>query len=281
MAIGLGISAISSGVNLISGLSRKNKAQKALKNFKRQELNNITEGMRVSTLGAEMQTREAQRRFSTSVDALRSGGVRALVGGLGKQEQLQQAQQQMISADLDRQQQQIDVMRAQDEARIRNMIEARESSAIAGLGREISEGRNQAQQGAFGLAQTAFAGAAAQKAGLFGEGGSGGSGGLGVSKVLGGSGADPSFSTVANTGQSTSNSLMDSSPTRFATGPSGSPIDLQAQFATNPSSLLGPAGNMSQAYNSRFGGLTSAGAPQVAFSGPTGYNMEHAGFVKQ
>jgi hypothetical protein len=273
MAIGLGISAISSGVNLISGLSRKNKAQKALKNFKRQELNNITEGMRVSTLGAEMQTREAQRRFSTSVDALRSGGVRALVGGLGKQEQLQQAQQQMISADLDRQQQQIDVMRAQDEARIRNMIETRETSAIAGLGREISEGRNQAQQGAFGLAQTAFAGAAAQKAGLFGSGGSGGSGG--------GSAADPSFSTVANTGQSTSNSLIDSSPTRFGISPSGSQMDLEALITRKPSSLLDPAGKMSQLYNSRLGGLTSAGAPQVAFSGPTGYNMEHAGFVKQ
>ena len=57
-AIGLGISAISSGVNLISGLSRKSKAKKQLANFQRQELRNITEGMRVSTLGAELQTQE-------------------------------------------------------------------------------------------------------------------------------------------------------------------------------------------------------------------------------
>lgn len=171
-AIGLGISAISSGVNLISGLSRKSKAKKALANFQRQELKNITEGMRVSTLGAELQTQEAQRRFSTSVDALRSGGVRGVVGGLGQQEQLQQAQQQRIAADLDRQQQQIEVMRATDEARIQGMIEARETAAIAGLGKEISQGRNQAMAGAAGLAQSAFAGYELDKAGVFDGSGS-------------------------------------------------------------------------------------------------------------
>jgi len=169
-AIGLGISAISSGVNLISGLSRKSKAKKQLANFQRQELRNITEGMRVSTLGAELQTQEAQRRFSTSVDALRSGGVRGVVGGLGRQEQLQQVQQQRISADLDRQQVAIEQMRAQDEGRIRAMQEQRETSAIAGLGREISEGRNQAQAGAAGLVGTAFAGYELDKAGAFDNG---------------------------------------------------------------------------------------------------------------
>jgi|GEM_PF-5393390 len=166
-AIGLGISAISSGVNLISGLSRKSKAKKQLANFQRQELRNITEGMRVSTLGAELQTQEAQRRFSTSVDALRSGGVRGVVGGLGRQEQLQQVQQQRIASDLDRQQVAIEQMRAQDEGVIRSMQEQRETSAIAGLGREISEGRNQAQAGAAGLVGTAFAGYELDKAGAF------------------------------------------------------------------------------------------------------------------
>lgn len=169
-AIGLGISAISSGVNLISGLSRKSKAKKQLANFQRQELRNITEGMRVSTLGAELQTQEAQRRFSTSVDALRSGGVRGVVGGLGRQEQLQQVQQQRISADLDRQQVAIEQMRAQDESRIRAMQEQRETSAIAGLGTEISQGRNQALAGAAGLAGTAFAGYELDKAGAFDNG---------------------------------------------------------------------------------------------------------------
>ena len=99
--------------------------------------------MRVSTLGAEFKMQEASRRFASSVDALRSGGVRILdwwpwktgadtTGGNVNQ----------ITADLDRQQMMIkERMRAQDEARIRGMQERREDAAIAGLGKEISEGK--------------------------------------------------------------------------------------------------------------------------------------------
>jgi hypothetical protein len=127
----------------ISGAVQASKAKKALNNFKRQELKNVTEGMRVSTLGAELQTQEAQRRFSTSVDALRSGGVRGLVGGLGTQEQLQQVQQQRVSADLDRQQVAIEQMRAQDEGRIRGMQEERETFDIGRLAGQQAAGRAQ------------------------------------------------------------------------------------------------------------------------------------------
>ena len=127
----------------IAGAVQASKAKKALNNFKRQELKNVTEGMRVSTLGAELQTQEAQRRFSTSVDALRSGGVRGLVGGLGRQEQLQQVQQQRVSADLDRQQVAIEQMRAQDEARIQGVQEQRESFDIGRLAGEQAAGRAQ------------------------------------------------------------------------------------------------------------------------------------------
>ena len=154
-AIALGISAAASGVQLASGISRKRKAKRALKNFKRQELKNVTRDLKVSTLGAELQAQEQARRFSTSVDALRSGGVRGVVGGLGRQEQLQQLGTQRISADLDRQQRAIDAMAAQDEAKIREMREARESGAIAGLGKEIASADAQLQQGAMGLAGVA------------------------------------------------------------------------------------------------------------------------------
>jgi len=131
LATGLTIAAAVAGASAITkgamGIAQTAKANRALENFKRQDLRNITEGMRVSTLGAQLNTREAQRRFATSVDALRSGGVRGVVGGLGAQEQLMQNQQARISAELDRQQVMIDRMRAQDEARIRNMQEQRES----------------------------------------------------------------------------------------------------------------------------------------------------------
>ena len=146
MALPIVMAAIAGGAALAKGISgavQASKARKALENFQRQELKNITEGMRVSTLGAELQTQEAQRRFATSVDALRSGGVRGVVGGLGQQEQLQQRQQQQISADLDRQQREIEMMRAQDEARIRVMQEERDTFDIGRLSGQQAAGRAQ------------------------------------------------------------------------------------------------------------------------------------------
>ena len=156
-AIGIGAAAAGGIAQTISGISRTNKAKKALAGFQRQRLTNITEGMRVSTMGAELQTQEAQRRFATSVDALRSGGVRGLVGGLGQVEQQQQVGQQQIAAGLDQQQQQIDMMRAEDEGRIRGMIENRESAAIAGLGAELQNARQTTNAGISGIAGAGLA----------------------------------------------------------------------------------------------------------------------------
>ena len=146
MALPIVMAAIAGGAALAKGITgavQAGKAKKALKNFQRQELKNVTEGMRVSTLGAEFATREAQRRFSTAVDALRSGGVRGVVGGLGAQEQLLQNQQASIAAELDRQQIMIDRLRAQDESRIQGIQEQRDSFDIGRLAGQQAAGRAQ------------------------------------------------------------------------------------------------------------------------------------------
>lgn len=168
LAIAAGVTAAAGAAKAIDGGVRASKAKKALEKFQRQELRNITEGMRVSTLGAQLQTQEAQRRFATSVDALRSGGVRGVVGGLGQQEQLQQRQQQQISADLDRQQQQIEMMRAQDEARIRSMTEERQAFDYQQLVGERAAGREALMSGitdVAGAASTALMGMESMQAG--------------------------------------------------------------------------------------------------------------------
>lgn len=159
VAAGLAVAAGASAAQTVSGAVRTSRARKALENFQRQELKNVTEGMRVSTLGAELQTQEAQRRFATSVEALRAGGVRGLVGGLGTVEQQQQSAQQQIAAGLDIQQQQIEQARAQDLANIRSMQEQRESAQIAGLGAEIAAGRQQVNAGLTSLGQIGIAAA--------------------------------------------------------------------------------------------------------------------------
>jgi len=127
IAIAAGAAAAGGAAKSIIGASRASKAKRAMESFKRQELENVTSGLRVSTLGAQLQTQEAQRRFATSVDALRSGGVRGLVGGLGQVDQQQAQVQRQISSDLDRQQMGIEQMRATDQANIRSMQEQRES----------------------------------------------------------------------------------------------------------------------------------------------------------
>lgn len=162
------ISAAASLGQAVSGYARKRKAQKALERFRRQNLQNVTKGMRASTLGAELDAKNQARRFATSVDALQGAGVRGLVGGLGRQEMISDVSGQRRAASLDQQQMMIERMRAQDEARMRQMQEARESGAIAGLGNEISQGANQMMQGTMGLAQTAVA---AGQAGLFDKSG--------------------------------------------------------------------------------------------------------------
>ena len=140
------------GVGILEGLKgakdakRARQARQDLMN-NRQELSNVTEGMRVSTMGAELQTKEAQRRFATSVDALRSGGVRGLVGGLGQIEQGQQNLQAQIGADLDKQQVEIDKMAAIDESRIRDMKESREEFEIGSLAGEEAAARDRMMSG--------------------------------------------------------------------------------------------------------------------------------------
>ena len=172
-AVGIGLAVAGSTAQIISGETKRVRAKRALEGFQRQELKNITKNLRVSTLGAELQTQEAQRRFATSVDALRSGGVRGVVGGLGQQEAQQQNLQQQISADLDRQQIQIDRLAAEDDIRIRQMIEQRESGQIAGLGAEMAAGSRTVQAGIGGLASAGVAGAQIAGLGGFGELGKG------------------------------------------------------------------------------------------------------------
>lgn len=158
-AIGLGISAAGAAAQAISGASRARKAKKALENYKRQDLKNAASGLRVSTLGAEMKTLAAQRQAKGTIEALRGGGVRGLVGGAANLAAGQQQVQQQISADLDRQQMNIQQMQMQEEQNIRGMQERRENQDIQGLGAEMAAGRAQVQQGITGLAGAA-AGAA-------------------------------------------------------------------------------------------------------------------------
>lgn len=148
--MGAATAAIGTGVGLyqtIQGAKEKRDAQRALDSYQRQELENVQEGRTVSTLGSDLQREEQARLASSQVDALRGGGTRALVGGLGRVESGNQRVNQQIGADLDMQQKEIDAAIAQDDANIRGMQENRENADIAALSSQYQAGKQDQNTG--------------------------------------------------------------------------------------------------------------------------------------
>jgi hypothetical protein len=146
--------ALASGIQAISGAKQRRDAKNALENYQRQNLENVAEGLQVSTLGADLQREEQARLASSQVGALQGAGARGLLGGLGRVEAGNQMMNREIAANLDAQQKQIDQMYAQDQANIRGMQEQREVSDIAGLSSQYNAGNAMLWQGIGGIAQS-------------------------------------------------------------------------------------------------------------------------------
>lgn len=142
--------ALGAGVGLystIQGAKQSKEAQRALEAYQRQEFQNVAEGMQVSTLGADLQREEQQRVAASQINALQEAGTRGIVGGAGRVEAGNQAVNRQIGADLDMQQKQIDQIRAQDEARIRDMQENREMQDISALSSQYNTGQQNMMSG--------------------------------------------------------------------------------------------------------------------------------------
>ena len=79
-----GVGLLGSGYQAIKGAKDARDAKNALDNYKRQEFNNIAEGLQVSTLGADLQREEQTRLASSQTSCFTKYGVRGVIGGLGK-----------------------------------------------------------------------------------------------------------------------------------------------------------------------------------------------------
>lgn len=143
----------------ISGGKQKREARKAARRFKRQELKNAHAGRRVSTAGAKLALEEQARGTATSIDTLKSGGIRGAIGGVGAVQEANIRGARAAGADIDRQQVGIDKDFANDEARIRSIKEARDNQDLANIQAQLNAGA-QTQASGFGdVAQTGFAAA--------------------------------------------------------------------------------------------------------------------------
>jgi len=146
-AISAGISAGLGVYNIIKGSKEQRDAERAMRDYQRQELNNAYDNVQVSTRGADLQREEASRLASSQVGALAEGGTRALVGGLGRVETGNQRVNLGIGANLDEQQKAIDQMKAEDDVRIRMMQENREQNDINALSSQYQAGKQDANMG--------------------------------------------------------------------------------------------------------------------------------------
>lgn len=146
--------------------SRREKlAERALAKLQYKDLTNVTEGMSVSALGAENKLRESSRNFATTTEALRETGVRGVVGGLSKALSATDEINKNITADLDRQRKEINRLAAIDDARIRQMEEARVKRQITGLSNELGVSQTGQQDALTGM----FSSLGTISASLFGE----------------------------------------------------------------------------------------------------------------
>ena len=122
------------------GRKMQKDAEKFIKNFQWQDLENPYETLSVSTLGADLRREEAGRMSATSIDALQSGGTRALVGGIGKVQANNNITNREIAANLDEQQKRIDYAKAGQDVVNQNMIESRQANELAGYGQMMNVG---------------------------------------------------------------------------------------------------------------------------------------------
>lgn len=131
---------VGGATKFFEGRKMQREAQKKIDAFEWNDLENVHKNQQVSTLGSDLLREENARVTATTTDALRGGGNRAIVGGLGKVVAQSNTVNREAAADLDKQQKQIDFAKAQDDVRIREMIEKRQSDELQGYGQMLNVG---------------------------------------------------------------------------------------------------------------------------------------------
>ena len=148
VSVGIGgASAIMGGIQALSAGKQKKKIAQEIANQKEVKLTNIADGLQVSTLGSDLQKEEQARLAATQTSALADAGSRALGVGVGRVSAQNQNVNANIAADLDAQQKNIDMMKAQDEGRIQMTKEQRQQAKLAALSSQYAGAQDAQAQG--------------------------------------------------------------------------------------------------------------------------------------
>lgn len=140
--------AIGTGLGLVQTLSNANQKKddkNALNNYDRTDVSsdaNPYRNVQLSTVGSDLAREESQRTTATSIDALRGGGIRGVLGGLPQIVAANNDVNRKIQLDLDRQNQerQMNIARGEEV-----LMGVRENRDIQNLN-NISQSYNSANQ---------------------------------------------------------------------------------------------------------------------------------------
>lgn len=158
-ALGAGMSVVGGLTGIIGGFGKRAEgkrmqrlAEQKIRDFKWQELNNPYKNLSISTAGADFRRDEAARASSTATRAAMGAGARG-VAALGNVVAATNNVSRDIAANLDEQQRTIDMKGAEDDTRIRSMIEERQANELAGYGAMMNVGLGMKHQGIANIAQ--------------------------------------------------------------------------------------------------------------------------------
>lgn len=143
MAVSTGVAAvgaIGSLAKFFEGSQMQRDAQRAIQEFKYQDLQNPYEHQQVSTLGSDLMREQANLSASQDVNALQAGGNRALVGGLGRVEAQRNLVNRNVAANLDEQQKAINMAKAAQDVQNQQTIENRQNAQLQGYGQLMNVG---------------------------------------------------------------------------------------------------------------------------------------------
>tara|TARA_R110000851_G_scaffold148036_1_gene288198 strand:+ start:255 stop:803 length:549 start_codon:yes stop_codon:yes gene_type:complete len=146
MAGGIG-GAIGGFKKIKQGKQMERAGQAGIDAFDWDDLKNPYKELQVSTAGAEMRTDQANLATATTMQAVRAGGTRSIVGASGKVQAQNNLVSRDIAAGLDEQQKGIDMKAAQDETQIRAMNEKRQGDELAGYGNMMDVGMDMKNSG--------------------------------------------------------------------------------------------------------------------------------------
>ena len=149
------LGAVTGGIQYFSGKANQKKIAREIANMKEVPLTNVADGMQVSTLGSNLQKEQQAQLAATQTAALQDGGTRALLGGLGRVSANSQDVNATIAANLDQQKNQIEQIKAEDEANIRATKENRKNAKLAALSSQYNAASQNATQGVANIIQGA------------------------------------------------------------------------------------------------------------------------------